>query len=123
IELHCYFSAEALEDGGGELDALARDVGIDVAAPQKDWRASQRARIVAGGVVGADEAAAQADQAAVALGVAGGEFEGEAGSLGEAEQDGAFGWDALFGDAGEQIGDDLEPGGEAGLVAGSWCEE
>src|SRR5581483_3465376 len=73
--------------------------------------------------LGADEAAAQADDAAVALGVASGVFEGEARALGKAEEDGAFGGNACLLDVGEDAADKGEGGGEPGFIGGKWLYE
>ena len=61
--------------------ALLRDVPVDIAAPQEDRHAVQRAGVVARGAVGANQATAQADERAITPGVARRELGGQARAL------------------------------------------
>src|SRR5688572_13908298 len=53
---------------------LFGNMEINIAATQENWRASQRARIVARGIIRADQSATQAEYTAITLSVASGKF-------------------------------------------------
>src|SRR6266496_2989147 len=84
VELRRDLCAESSQDLGGEEDALRWNVEVNIAAAEKDGRASQRTGIVARCAVGSDQAAAQAGDSTVATRVADRELKRETCPLREA---------------------------------------
>jgi hypothetical protein len=117
IELHRHAGAQALQGLGGLDDTLLGNVRIGVAAAQQDRRAGQRAAIVPRAARRANETATQPDDAAETLGMAHGEFEGQAGALRKAEQEGLLGRDPGFSEVIEDRRESPKRRGEVGLVA------
>src|SRR5690606_33741500 len=89
--------AEAPEDQAALPHPLHGDVGVDVAAAEERRGVVQRPAVEALVELLTDQSARQRDDAAVARGVARGELAGQAGPLGEAQED-----DPPAGDAGGQ---------------------
>lgn len=72
--------------------------------PRKTGVPGSRAGVITWCAVGTNKVATQADQATVAACMARGVFECEPRSLGETQKDGAFGWNADFGQLVEDRG-------------------
>lgn len=87
------------------LDAMLGDEWIDVAAPQEDRAARQRASPVALQAIRADQPAAEPGQPSVALRAAGGIFQGQARALRKPQEDDSLRRQASPGEVREDAGD------------------
>jgi hypothetical protein len=115
--------AHFLEDLLGFLDAGVRDVGVGVAGGQEDGDVFEGAGVIARGAWWADEAAGEGDDGAVGARMAGREFAGEAGALGEAKEGDFVGRDFLIEEGDDDGFDPCESGIKIGLVRGDGGEE
>lgn len=104
------------EDNGRLVYALFRNVGIDIAAAEKDLRPLEGAWILPPRTGRSDEAAAQHDDAAVAGGVPHRELARQAGALRETHEDDSPPPDSAYDKTVHEIVERLERGGKPGLV-------
>ena len=97
------------------MDAVYRDVWVDVAAAQEDRRTFQRARVVKRLAFGPDKTARERYHTSVTAGISGGELESQAGPLREAHEHDSLLWNDRA-DGADRCSYPGEGRGEPGLV-------